>query len=76
MNSGSGFGSGSDTGISVDNTTGVEDCTKCPCYRNLLSDVLWDIVKFHNFSNAMATTLETQWNQAGYAMRRHLQPVA
>jgi len=61
--SGSGAGAGSDTGISVDNTTSIEDCTKCPRYRNLLSNVLWDIVKFHNFSNAMATTSETQWNQ-------------
>ena len=64
-NSGSGASSntGSDTGISIDNTTGVEDCTKCPRYHNLLSDVLRDIVKFHNFSNAMAMTSETQWNQ-------------
>jgi len=61
--SNSGSNTGSDTGISIDNTTGVEDCTKCPHYHNLLSDDLQDIVKFHNFSNAMATTSEMQWNQ-------------
>ncbi|KAF8805796.1 hypothetical protein BYT27DRAFT_7257903, partial [Phlegmacium glaucopus] len=61
---------GDDAGVHVDAGSrssagaGAGDnyaCPRCTQYREVLSDVLQDVITFRNLSSVMATSSETQW---------------
>ncbi|KAF8804275.1 hypothetical protein BYT27DRAFT_7259369 [Phlegmacium glaucopus] len=59
---------GDDAGVQVDagsrSSAGAGDnyaCPRCTQYREVLSDVLQDVITFRNLSSVMATSSETQW---------------
>lgn len=47
---------GPSTGSKPPPTGAGERCSSCPRYRQLLSDVLGDILKYQNFASVMATS--------------------